>query len=109
MNLQFETGKFITLKASEEHATHVVVIKNKIFKTNVYYEYYNYFQEEDLNNRIHDLTIKYNYIFDQIKSNDMVIGLVNTKNHDYVKIFCDRDENGNKFYELYLIEQEILQ
>ena len=109
MNLQFETGKFITLKASEEHATHVVVTKNKIFKTNVYYEYYNYLQEDDLNCRIHDLTIKYNYIFDQIKSNDKAIILVNTKNNDYVKIFCDNDENGNKFYELYLIERDTLQ
>lgn len=108
MNLQFEPGQFITLKATEDHASHVVVNKNKIFKTNVYHEYYNYLQEEDLNNRIHDLTVKYNYIFDQIRSNDMAIVLVNTKNNDYVKIFCDRDENGNKFFELYIIEQDIL-
>ena len=41
MELQFTPGKYITLKETYEHAQHIVVDKNSVFKTNVYYEYYN--------------------------------------------------------------------
>ena len=108
MNMQFETGKFITLMATENYATHVVVNKNKLFKTHVYLEHYSHLQEEEFNRRIEEFTIKYDYVFDSINSTEKAVVLVNSKNRDYIKIFCDRDEDGNKFYEVYLIEPDFL-
>ena len=108
MNMQFETGKFITLMETEDYASHVVVNKNKIFKTNVYLEHYNHLQEEQFNRRIEEFTIKYNYVLDSVRSNEKTIVLVNSKNHDCVKIYCDRDENNNKYYAVYLIEPDFL-
>lgn len=105
MELQFTPGKYITLKETYEHAQHIVVDKNNVFKTNVYYEYYN---ENELNQRIHDLTVKYNFVFDKVESNDKAVILTRSDNRDYVKIFCDKDVNGNNWYELYLIEPDMM-
>jgi hypothetical protein len=88
--MQFETGKFITLMETEDYASHVVVNKNKLFKTHVYLEHYNHLQEEQFNRRIEEFTIKYDYVFDSVNSNEKTILLVNSKNNDYY--------NNNHYY-----------
>ena len=65
-------------------------------------------EENELNLRIEDFTINHGYVFDSVETTENAVILVNNKNNDYIKIFCDRDEDGNKFYEVYLIQPDIL-
>jgi hypothetical protein len=105
MNLEFEPGTFITLKQTNKHARHIVVDNNNVYKTNVYYEYYD--NDTYLYDRIHELTVKHNFIFDSIKVNTIV--LTKPNNNDFIKIFIDNKRDGSKCYELYLIEMDKMQ
>ena len=97
MALQFEEGKFITLNETDDNSTHIVVNKNQVYKTNVYYEQYN--TEDDLYSRIHELIVKYNYVLEKAYPYEYV--LTNSTNMDYVHVQC---ENGN--YVLSLVQPD---
>jgi hypothetical protein len=107
MNLEFEPGTFITLKRTNDHARHIIVNNNNVYKTNVYYEYYD--NELDLYNRMHYLIVNYNYVLENVRSSQNAIVLTNPNNKDYVKIFIDNNTDGSKFFDLYIIEMDKMQ
>ena len=107
MNLEFEPGTFITLKKTNDHARHIIVNNNSVYKTNVYYEYYD--NEPDLYDRIHRLIVNHNYVLENVNSSENAIILTKPKNKDYVEIFIDNKPDGTRFFELYMIKMDKMQ